>query len=258
MKKLLYIIPCLMLMMTSCELFELDNLDGPNAQISGKFIDSGTGETVQMEHYTGNVTGILEVVELGWDFEEIQNWLVKYDGSYRNDRVFAGDYRIQSPKLNCYPFSDTITISEGNNVQDFEVTPFCRIVDPVITYNSTTQMIEATFQVSMGDATKIGSVSQLKFVASTDMFVGNYFNLIASSDAGARKTTPTLPGVPVTLRINTALPANSNQFMYVRDHYVRIAALAQGGGNNTKGFFNFSPVFKISSDFSTITQVTFE
>lgn len=255
MKKILYIVLCLMLIMTSCELFELDNLDGPDAQISGKFIDSGTGETVQMETYTGAVTGVMNVTELGWDFEAIQDWLVKYDGTYRNNRVFAGDYRIESTRLNCFPFSDTISLSKGENMQDFEVTPYCRIVDPQITYNSTTKKIVATFQVAMGDSIKISSVSQVKLCASTDVFVGNYFNL-CGSDAGAKKTTATLPGEMVTLTIDTTLPANSTQFMYVRDHYVRIAAQAMGSGNNAKRFYNFSPVFKISSDFSTITQVT--
>lgn len=245
-----------MLIMTSCELFQLDNLDGPDATISGKFIDSGTGETVQMETYTGAVTGVIDVIQLGWDYEAVQDWLVKYDGTYINNRVFAGEYRINSLRLNCFPFSDTISLSRGDNKFDFTVTPYCRIVNPQITYDNATKKIVATFQISMGDGTKIPSVSQCKLVASTDKFVGNYFNT-CGSDAGAKKTTATLPGVTVTLSIDTQLAANITEFKYVRDHYVRIAALAQNTGNNAKGFFNFSPVFKISSDYSTITQVTF-
>ena len=47
---------------------------------------------------------------------------------------------------------------------------------------------------------------------------------------GARKTNIT--PITVTLSIDTQL-ANDPQFHYVRDHYVRIVALAQGGGHNS-------------------------
>ena len=46
MKKLLYILPLVMFAMTSCDWFELDNMDGHNAQVEGKFIDSKTGDVV--------------------------------------------------------------------------------------------------------------------------------------------------------------------------------------------------------------------
>lgn len=260
MKKLLYIIPCLMLMMTSCELFELDNLDGPDATVAGKFIDSATGENVQME-YT-SAAGQINVTELGWDFEAVQYWLCKFDGTYRNDRIFAGDYRIQSTRLNVFPFADTVSLSKGDNPDlDFDVTPYCRIVDPVITYDAVANKIVATFSVQMGDPTKLNTISQVKLCANTDKFVGNYFNLVPN-DAGAKKSSTTLnpitPGATITLMINPALAANSAQFTYTRNHYVRIAALAQGAGYNGTSLWNFSPVFKISSDFSTITEVTFE
>ncbi|MGI5913855.1 MAG: DUF3823 domain-containing protein [Bacteroidales bacterium] len=254
MKKLLYIITCLMLMTTSCEFFELDNLPGPDATVAGKFIDSKTGETVQMEYYQGALCGQLAVIEQGWDYEAIQYWLCKYDGTYRNDRIFAAEYRIESTRLNVFPFTSTLNLSKGdNNDVDFTVTPYCRIVNPQITYDAATKKIMATFTVEMGDDTKINVVPQVQFCASTDKFVGKYFNLVGG-DPGAKKTNIT-PGTAVTLSIDTQLGANDPQFHYERDHYVRIAALAQGGGHNTNGLWNFSPIFKISSDFSTITEV---
>ncbi len=266
MKKIIYIILSMMLMLTSCEMFEFDNFDGPDAQISGKFIDSGTGETVQMESYgqtswswvtwsyeTVLVTGVMDATELGWDFEEVQDWFCKFDGTYTNNLVFAGDYRIGSTRLNCYPFSDTIKLNKGGNQRDFTVTPYCRIVNPQISYDNSTEEIVATFSVDMGDPTRINSISRVKLCANTDVFVGNYFNL-CSNDSGA-STTTVMPGETITLTINTADEVNNEEFKYERNHYVRIAALAQGNGYNLNGFYNFSQVFEISSDFRTITEV---
>lgn len=254
MKKLLYIIPCLLLMMTSCELFQLDNLEGPDATVAGKFIDSSTGDNVQME-YTSSA-GQMNVIQLGWDYEAVQYWLCKFDGTYRNDRIFAGDYRIESTRLNVFPFSEEISLAKGDNLdQDFTVTPYCRIVDPVITYVG--GKIRATFSVEMGNPAVLNTISQVKLCASTDKFVGNLFNLVGN-DPGAKRSSGLTPGTTITLEIDPALPANDAQFHYTRNHYVRIAALATGGGNNSTSLWNFSPVFKISSDFSEITEVTFE
>lgn len=45
------------------------------------------------------------------------------------------------------------------------------------------------------------------------------------------------------------------QFAYQRDHYLRIGAVATGTENSGK-CYNFSPVFKMSSDFSKVEEVT--
>ena len=45
------------------------------------------------------------------------------------------------------------------------------------------------------------------------------------------------------------------QFAYKRTHYLRIGARAYGDENTSKRY-NFSPVFKVSSDFSKVEEVT--
>ena len=46
------------------------------------------------------------------------------------------------------------------------------------------------------------------------------------------------------------------QFAYERDYYLRIGAVATGSKDNTGKCYNFSPVFKMSSDFSKVEEVT--
>jgi hypothetical protein len=45
------------------------------------------------------------------------------------------------------------------------------------------------------------------------------------------------------------------QFVYTRNHYLRIGARAYGDANSSKRY-NFSPVFKMSGDFSKVEEVT--
>ena len=49
--------------------------------------------------------------------------------------------------------------------------------------------------------------------------------------------------------------ASGMQFVYERTHYLRIGAVATGTENSGK-CYNFSPVFRMSSDFSKVEEVT--
>ena len=58
----------------------------------------------------------------------------------------------------------------------------------------------------------------------------------------------------VVLSIDTEI-ASENQFVYKRDHFLRIGAVAKGSANSSKRY-NYSPVYKVSSDFTKIEEVT--
>lgn len=45
------------------------------------------------------------------------------------------------------------------------------------------------------------------------------------------------------------------QFAYKREHFLRIGAVATGSANSGK-CYNYSPVFKMSADFSKVEEVT--
>ena len=72
------------------------------------------------------------------------------------------------------------------------------------------------------------------------------------------------PGELITLEIDadvTRTPANANLFKYsTQDRYFRIAALAEGNGYNQASdkFYNFSPIYKVSADFSSIQEVQWD
>ena len=290
MKKLVSIISVVLSlgMLASCDLLKLDNFDGPDAQVTGRFLDAKTGEKMGIESSVSSVwdwstwsmktttIGTLVVIEQGWKNNEgepvsqNQDWMVRFDGKYTNNLVFAATYKIDTKNLPCYqPDKDEFTLNKGSNTVDFTVTPFCRIVDEKITYDAATKKIKATFKVELGDATKANSINNIALCANTQLFVGcNYFNL-AKDDAGAKKagamnwTTwqqepAAQPGQEVTLEIDTQSAANATLFKYTQDRYVRIAALAAGNGYNGNNYYNFSKIYKISADFSKIEEAVWD
>ena len=255
----------------SCSMFKLDNFEGPNAQVNGRLVDAKTGDLIGVEAAFSqeidwaNVDwstwtfptitvskGSMIVNELGWknkDGVEVyqdQRWFVRFDGRYRNNLVFAGDYKVLLKELPCYENDQVMSLKAGSNTVDVEAVPFCRIVDPKISYDAAAGKVKATFKVELGDPTKVLSSH------------GE-----ADADAGAKKdgfswgnfVMPACnPGEEVTLEIDSSLPQNADLFKYKQDRYFRSAAMASGNGYNTQQAYNFSPIYKVSGDFSKIEE----
>ena len=277
MKRILYSIIAVVfaaVSVSSCDMFKLDNFDGPNAQISGKLIDSETGDIIGIEaaanvgfdwstwsSYTSVEAGALVVMEQGWaGADPGQDWLVRYDGQYRNDLVFAGDYKFTCKKLPCYePADSSFTVKQGANKKDFELLPYCRIVDPEFStkkdaFGNLSKLV-VKFKVELTDPSKANKVANVAFCANTQLFVGCNYQNLAKDDSGAKKKNVTA-GSTVTLEID--MSKNADLFKYNRERYLRVAALANGNGYNSGNNYNFSPIYKISADFEDIELVEWD
>ena len=233
--------------MTSCEWFLLDNTEQHNATVSGKIIDAATGETVQTEINNG---GSIRFVELGWDAESFQSWSVKNNGTYRNNLVWAGDYRMETIEQNYYPLTQEFKLEKGDNVVDFTVTPYLRFLSHSIKYDAASKKIIATCEVQVSDPSKTNKLNEIRLCCFTDCFVGYALNN-CKNDAGAAKKNVTMDAngkATVTLEIDTQASANAIEFKYERTHYVRLAAVATGSGVNTSSRYNFTPTYSIRLD----------
>ena len=60
---------------TSCDLLEIDNYDGPNATIEGKILDIETGELVEQDIIDG---AQIEFIEHGFENPETQYMVIRY------------------------------------------------------------------------------------------------------------------------------------------------------------------------------------
>lgn len=273
MKKAIYFIAGALAIVSfaSCDMFELDNFDGPNAQVTGRLLDAKTGEKIGIEaattatfswatwsYVTSVDAGALVVVEQGWDGEQDQDWLVRYDGQYTNELIFAGDYVFSTKKLPCYESaSNAFTIKEGRNKMDISLVPYCRILNPKVSYNAASKKIVATFSVELGDPSKANQITNVALCGNTQMIVGCNYQNLAKDDKGAKKQNVN-PGETITLEIDMTASANADLFEYNRERYFRIAAMAGGNGNNGNNYYNFSPTYKMSADFSTVEEVVWD
>ena len=196
MKKI-FVFLSLIVLATSCDWFVFDNQEYYNASVEGKIVDTKTGQPIQFAFPN---TCKISIIEEGWTdkagnpAEEAQSWYVKCNGIYVNKLVWAAKYRMETKDQNFYPVSIPFELKKGENTVNFEVTPYCRILDPQITFED--NKIVARFKVDVED--------------------------IAA---------------------------------YKRTHYLRIGARAYGDENTSKRY-NFSPVFKVSGDFSKVEEVT--
>ena len=77
---------------TSCQ---KDNFAGPNAVFYGAVKDSVGNGLVEQDLQSGSV---IEAWELGFATPVAQSWLIKNNGEFRNNLVFANKYEIKKRK----------------------------------------------------------------------------------------------------------------------------------------------------------------
>ena len=84
MRKIKYIIAGISaaVFMVSCE---LDNFDGPDAQVYGAVIDAETEELIQQEIGTSGDAACVQVIEYGYAIRKVQQWKLMLNGEYQKN-----------------------------------------------------------------------------------------------------------------------------------------------------------------------------
>ncbi|MBQ8502160.1 MAG: DUF3823 domain-containing protein [Bacteroides sp.] len=236
MKKVLFIVSCLLFTLAACE---VDNYEAPNASVHGSILDEKTGELVGTDIQDG---GSIGVKELGFENGYYQYWAIKNTGEYRNDMVFAATYDVKFENTNFYPFEEKDwVVRKGDNTRDFQVTPYLRVVNPTITKNG--NIVTATFSLEGGKGTE--KVKSMQLFAFTDMWVGNIvkFAVTGGTDKLSFETPEAIvAGETYTLTIDVS--KNASLFKYERNYYFRIGVLADVSGVGTVKH-NYSPLVVI-------------
>lgn len=151
------------LMVTSCS---LDNYDSPDSSIYGSFLDYETGELVEQDIIRGTQ---IEYLEAGYTTQ--QYMIVKNDGTYRNDLMFANEYEITPVRGNFEPLEPQKVKVAGETKLDFIVKPYLRIKDVHIFKNG--DKVKAQFKIQQ---TGYDNVAKVGLYMSPEATVGATVN----------------------------------------------------------------------------------
>ena len=213
-----------MMSAVSCDLFKLDNFDAPDGALSGRILDSETGECVQSDIIEGTT---LKFIEHGYKNPESQYMRVKCDGTYANTMMFQGTYSIIPDSRNFMQI-DTIEVKVGKHTTlDIEVIPYLRILDPSITKEGNN--IIAKFRVQ---SNTIEAVKTLGLYASDQPIVGEPVRLCCIE-----------AGVNTVLDSDTQMTLIMNASKFTadlkpgKDYWFRIGAVSATAGAK----FNYAP-----------------
>lgn len=229
---------CCLLAMSSCE---KDNFDGPNAQFYGSMRDAKTNELVETDLQNGSV---IEAFELGYQNPVSQKWVIKSNGEFRNNLVFANKYDIYLRNCNFFPqeFKD-FEIKPGKNQCDFIVEPYIRVKNAQITYDKDNKKVIANFSLEAGrEEVKVKNV---RLYAFSDMYVGEAVKFDVKSSVDRMENINQLinPSIIYTLTID--LEKNNDLFKIGRNYFFRIGAIANVAGVGTIKH-NYAPYVMIT------------
>lgn len=159
------------LTLDSCK---IDDYEAPSNTLQGTIFDS-KGQGLQTEQGQGNTKVRLE--ELSWSSTPTPMDLnVKQDGTYINNKIFAGKYRMTVLEGAFYPVAGEEVDVKGTTSHDFHVVPYVDlqwIGDPALTAD---KKISVKFKFTRNEApaglTK-PAVTDYRLFVSTTQYVGN-------------------------------------------------------------------------------------
>ena len=165
MKKIVfYSLMCALLSFRSCDLFKMDNYEEPAETLEGEVVDVATGERVLTDQGSEGIR--VRLTELSWGDNVTHNpdFYCMPDGSFRNTKLFKGNYniRIDGPFIPLIREASGILLADETKTIDikgttkvkFEVQPFLKVEwveEPTVTNGKVKAKVRVTRGVSEED-----------------------------------------------------------------------------------------------------------
>ncbi len=238
MKKL--IIFSVALMAASC--MGIDNFDEPSSRFHGTVYDSETKEPILQDQGHTRV----RIWERSFKNAESQEIPIKQDGTYNNNKLFPGTYHML-PLGAWWPCDTLRNVPLGSSTkQDFEVTPYLRVIDMETSLEGTSLTVSCRLQAPVTDG--LPNIQDCRVFVSLNQFCGadhkldqyntNTYRIIASPTAWN-----TLPkdadGATARLTTATALPLKAGY-----TYFVRVGATVKDDSQGNK--YNYSEIKMIT------------
>ena len=207
---------------------ELDNYDGPNSTISGGIYDIETGELVPQDIIIG---AQIEYVEHGFTNPETQYMVIKPDGTYNNNLMFANKYTMHLVRGNFVPINEIEVDVKGDTKLDFTVQPYVRVKN--LTIEKESDKIVATFNIQQ---TVPEPVIRIGLYAHPQDIVGvQAYTVRREAVVNAVTNESTL------YRLEIDIPSNSRNLKEGNYYYFRVGAIV----NVPQAKLNYGATVKI-------------
>jgi len=128
MKKIINILLAASIIAALSSCMKIDNFDEPNARVYGRLIDKTTGQNMLVD----NGDNHLRIWEMSYSTNPTpQDLAVKEDGTFNNNKLFAGTYDMVPLDGSYWPCDTTYNVKIGPKGAEvnFEVTPYLHLVD---------------------------------------------------------------------------------------------------------------------------------
>jgi len=156
---------CLSILISSCSFFEQDNYAAPDVTLEGEVVDVLTGDRVLTDQGSEGIR--VRLTELSWgdNVEPNPDFYCMQDGSFRNSKLFAGNYHItvDGPFIPLLrkdasgkELADESLVMDlsGSQKVKFEVQPFLRVEwvgEPTVQNGKVTAKVKVTRAVTPAD-----------------------------------------------------------------------------------------------------------
>lgn len=191
---------------------KIDNYPAPDAQLYGTFLDVETNEPVEQDIIRGST---IEYIEHGYASQTKQVMIVKNDGTYRNNLIFANQYTITPVRGNFVPAEPQDVTVAGETKLDFKVQPYIRVKDAKI--EKVGSKVIATFKIQQ---TVINNVRKIGLYAHPEPSVGEPMRTVLSETEINAVTDPNK-----VYKLEIDIPANSNNLKAGSQYFFRIGAI---------------------------------
>lgn len=216
----------LMLFAAGCK---IDNYPAPDAQLYGTFLDAETNEPVEQDIIRGST---IEYIEHGYASQTKQVMLVKNDGTYRNNVIFANQYTITPVRGNFVPTEPQEVTVAGETQLDFKVQPYIRLKDAKI--EKLGSKVIATFKIQQ---TVINNVRKIGLYAHPEPSVGEPMRTVLSETEINGATDPNK-----VYKLEIDIPSNSNNLKTGNQYFFRVGAIIDAPESK----FNYAKAVRIA------------
>jgi len=206
-----------------------DNYKAPDSSLYGQAIDMETGEIILQD--IGSQGSQIDIIEESYGPNaSVRTLNFKTDGSYRENNMFQGTYRISTARANFMPIDTTVVKVKGETKFNIRAVPYCRIEVEDVIADEAKHTVVFKFTVEA-----VTDVKTLRLFCDSNKNVSASMNNAGDNTCLINVGTAVSPDHVYTLKMSTDALEND------KDYYFRVGALSSA--NEAK--YNYAPTEKI-------------